>query len=122
MHLEGRVATGIDPLLEELGKAAARHLLKGAFQVCRDDFALAIAIQVGIDGAAEGLLAELVTQHVQHPAAFVVHVTIEQFKTIIVIDMVDDGTAIMAILLHIAVLEVEHRLLEVIGTLVVFAP
>ena len=70
----------------------------------------------------EGCLAKLMAQHMQHPRAFLVQVRVEQLKAIVMVDMVDNGTAVMAIFLQVVLLESEHGLLEVVGALVMLTP
>src|SRR5579872_210595 len=121
-HLKGWIATLIDPLLEELRQAAARRLLKCAFQVCRYHFAGAIAFKIRLDAAPECRLAKLVTQHVQYPATLLIHVPVKKLLAILVKDIIDDGAAMTAIFLQVNLFLAEHLLLERILTLVMLHP
>src|SRR5205085_9438144 len=116
VHLELRIATTVNPLLEEVSEAAACDLLKGALQVCCNDLFLTITLKIGFDRTAEAGLTELMTEHVQYPGTFVVQMSIEEFKAIIVIDMVHNRATIVAVFLQISCLDIVHRILEVIIT------
>src|SRR6266567_3696861 len=61
-------------------------------------------------------------QHMQDPAAFIVEMSIEQLKAIIVVNVVDDGTTVIPIFFQVTSLEIKHRLFEVISPLIVFTP
>src|SRR2546430_14195663 len=62
------------------------------------------------------------TQHVQYPGAFVIHVPIKELEAIPMIDVIDNWPAIVMIFAEVAVLEIEHRLLEIIVAEVVLVP
>ena len=106
VHLKGRIASTVDPLLEELGQAATCDILECSLQVGCYHLALAITRDVGVDRAFEGCFSELMAQHMEHPGTFFVQMSVEQLKTIVIVDMVDNGTAIMSIFTQIILLEV----------------
>src|SRR5205807_7824612 len=112
----------VDPLLEELSKAATCNILKCPLQVGCDHLSLAITRDVGMDRAFEGCFTELMAQHMEHPGTFFVQMSVEQLKAIVMVDMVDNGTAVMSIFTQIILLEAEHRLLEIVCTQIVFSP
>ena len=120
--LERGIAPLVDPLLEVLCQAAPGYFLEGTLQVRGDHLSLAVPFEVCFDGAPERRITKLVAQHMQDPGAFVVHVSIKQFKAIVVVDIVDDGTAILSIFIKIAFFEIEHRLLKVVRAKVVLVP
>src|SRR5205807_7986489 len=62
------------------------------------------------------------TQHVQYPGAFVIHVPIKELEAIPMIDVIDDWPAIVMIFAEVAMLQSEHRLLEIIAAEVVLVP
>src|SRR5215471_19838666 len=73
-------------------------------------------------GTLEAGLPKLMAQHMQDPGAFVVEVSIEQLETVVVVNIVDDRTAVIAIFFEIAILETEHGLFEVVSALIMLAP
>src|SRR5438093_13154 len=105
VHLKGRLSSTVDPLLEELSQAATCYILECPLKVGCDHFSLTIARDVGMDGAFEGSFSKLMTQHMEHPGTFFVKMSVEQLKAIVIIDMVDNGTAVMSIFTQIILLE-----------------
>src|SRR6266516_6255244 len=122
VHLKGWIASTVDPLLEELGQAATCDVLECPLQVGCDHLSLSVARDVGMDRAFEGCFAELMAQHMEYPGTFFVKMSVEQRKAIVMVDIVDDGTAVMSIFTQIILLEAEHRLLEIVCTQIVFSP
>src|SRR5207244_2672758 len=112
----------VDPLLKELSKAATCDLLECPLQVSCDDLALTIARDVGMDRAFEGCFSKLMAQHMEHPGTFLVQMSVKQLKAIVMINVIDNGTAVMSIFAQIILLQVEHRLLEMVCTEIVLSP
>ena len=75
-----------------------------------------------MDRAFESCFSQLMAQHMEYPGAFLVQMSVEQLKAIVMVDMVDNGTAVMSIFIQIILLEAEHRLLEIVCTQIVFSP
>src|SRR5579885_1750083 len=100
-YFEGWVATAIDPLLEELSHAASAYLFHRALQIGGDDFFFAIPLKIRLDYSPECCITELVMQHMQHPATLIIEVPIKKLEAVIVVDVVDDRSPVVIILLQI---------------------
>src|SRR6185312_2072767 len=98
---ELRVSLLVDPLLEVARHAATGGLLDGALQIGGDDLTPKVALQIEVDRAPEGVLAEREAQQVEDERAFLIHMPVEQFAAVLAVDVVDDGAAAALVRLEI---------------------
>ena len=70
-------AGAVDPLVEEAIDVDVRGFFDGFDQVGSDDVFAAIDFEIVLEAAPEGVVAELVAKHVEHPAAFAIGVAVE---------------------------------------------
>ncbi len=87
-----------DPLVEEPVDPAARDLLDRAAQVVGHDALALVRAAVVPDRLPEEFLAELGAQHVEHPAALLVEVAVEDVDRLVVV-LADDRPAVLAAVL-----------------------
>ncbi len=72
-----RRACPVQPLAEELVDVGMRGLFDGLREIGGYNVFTAIHLEIVLDAAVKGVFAELVAQHIQHPAAFAVSVAVE---------------------------------------------
>src|SRR5687767_7942818 len=77
-YAQHRVAGPVQPLLEKPVERPAPFLLERPLQIGRSRVAVQVALVVAPYAAEEDAVAEHTAQHVQHGAAFVVAVRVEQ--------------------------------------------
>ena len=95
LDLDLGVARAIDQLLEEASEAPAAHFLERAHEVARLDDAACVAVQVASHALPEERVAELGAEHVEHEAALLVEVPIEDVDRRLVV-LADDRPAVAA--------------------------
>src|SRR5688572_26876647 len=83
-YAQHRVAGPVQPLLEEPVERPARFLLERTLQIDRGRVAVQVALVVAPYAAEENTVAEHAAQHMQHSAALVVAVRVEQLEQVVV--------------------------------------
>ena len=78
-------ARAVNPLVEKLADIGVGGFLNGFDEIRGHHIFSAIDLQIMFQRAVEGLFAQLMPQHVQHPAALVVNVAVE-FRGIVKIE------------------------------------
>ena len=81
-EVESWCAGAVDPLLEEAVDIGVRGFFDGFDEVGRDHVFAAIDLEVVLKTAPEGIVTELMAEHVENPAAFAVGVVVEFFGLI----------------------------------------
>ena len=76
-EIEFRSAGAVDPLLEEAIDVDVRCFFDGFDEIGRDDVLAAIDFEIVLDATPEGVVAELMAEHVENPTAFAVGVVVE---------------------------------------------
>ena len=92
--VEFRSAGAVDPLLEEAVDVDVRGFFDGFDKIGCDDVFAAIDFEIVLDAAPEGVVAELMAEHVENPAAFAVSVVVEFFGLVEI--ATDDGFVVEA--------------------------
>ena len=110
------MARFVDPLLEVARHAAPGGLLDGALQIGGDNLAPTVALQIEVDRAPEGVLAEREAQQVEDERAFFIDVPVEQLAAVLAVDVVDDGAASTLVRL-----EIELEVAAEVGARLIYA-
>ena len=88
-----REAAVIQPLIEELVEAEAADFFHDIMKIIRADDAIAVPLQIGADGFAVQVRAELAAQHVKDPCTLWINPRVKLLHGILVIT--PDGRALV---------------------------
>src|ERR1700722_19769913 len=112
----------VHPLVEEKIEVATRRLLERALQVLRNDVGAAMPRAIEVQRFVKQIVAGDAPQHVQHQAALLVEMPIEQIDRIAITVTYDRAAVMIGVLVEIAFAILPDVPRELVGPEILLAP